>query len=102
LELDPNSPVTHFYLQSLYEGKGDFPKAVREAHDTALMFGEAPTTVENRTEAPTRALASSGPKGYWQFQLKSLQAAWKKSREIPTILRLSLPILATTTKLLLG
>ena len=85
LELDPNSPVAHFYLQSAYEGKGDFPNAIREAHDMALMFGEAPATVASRTEALTHALTSSGPKGYWQFQLKSFQAAWKKSPGDPYV-----------------
>ncbi len=79
LEFDPNSPVAHFYLQSTYEGKGDFASAIKEAHDTALIFGEPPAAVTKRTEALTRSLATSGPKGYWRFQLSSLQDVWKKS-----------------------
>ena len=85
LELDPNAPVGHFYLQMAFENKGDYPAAIREAHDTALLFGEPPANVTKRTEALSRALASSGPKGYWQFQLQSLQADWKKNPGDPYV-----------------
>ncbi len=83
LELDANSPVAHFYLQSAFEGKGDFASAIREAHDTSIIFGQEPSVAAKRADELTRRLASSGPRGYWQFQLQSLQADWKKNPSDP-------------------
>lgn len=79
LELDPNAPVARFYLQQAYEGKGDFPSAIKAAADMALIFGEPPDSVKKRTAALSQSYSCLGPKGYWLSQLTSLKDEWKRN-----------------------
>jgi tetratricopeptide (TPR) repeat protein len=78
-ELDPNLPVPHIFLQQAYEGKGDFPSAIREWQQVALGFGGKLEIVTARSEELRRAFTDAGQRGYWQTQLEFLKADSKHS-----------------------
>jgi TolB-like protein len=78
-ELDPNLPLPHIFLQQAYEGKSDFPNAIREWQQVALGFGGKLEIVTARTEKLRRAFAEGGERGYWQTQLEFLKADSKRS-----------------------
>jgi|HubBroStandDraft_6_1064221.scaffolds.fasta_scaffold00244_18 serine/threonine protein kinase/tetratricopeptide (TPR) repeat protein len=78
-ELDPNSPLPRIFLQQAYEGKGDFPNAIREWQQVALGFGGKLEIVTARSEKLRRAFAEGGERGYWQTQLEFLKADLEQS-----------------------
>src|SRR3984893_13996664 len=79
LELAPSAGLPYFYLQTAYEGKGDYPNAIDAAGKLALAFGDKPEAVSARSATLRNAYAKSGPRGYWLGRLESLQADWKKN-----------------------
>ncbi len=79
LELSPSAALPYFYLQTAYEGKGDYSNAIDAAGRLALAFGDKPEAVSARSATLRTAYAKSGPRGYWLAQLESLKADWKKN-----------------------
>ena len=79
LELSPSAGLPYFYLQTAYEGKGDYPNAIDAAGKLALAFGDKPEAVSARSATLRNAYAKSGPRGYWLTQLESLKEDWKKN-----------------------
>ena len=79
LELSPSAGLPYFYLQTAYEGKGDYPNAIDAAGKLALAFGDKPEAVSARSATLRNAYAKSGPRGYWLTQLEFLKEDWKKN-----------------------
>jgi eukaryotic-like serine/threonine-protein kinase len=78
LELSPSAGLPYVYLQTAYEGKGDYPNAIDAAGKLALAFGDKPEAVSARSATLRNAYAKSGSRGYWLAQLDSLKADWEK------------------------
>jgi eukaryotic-like serine/threonine-protein kinase len=79
LELSPSAGLPYFYLQTAYEGKGDYPNAIDAAGKLALAFGDKPEAVSARSTTLRNAYTKSGARGYWLTQLESLKEDWKKN-----------------------
>jgi serine/threonine protein kinase/tetratricopeptide (TPR) repeat protein len=78
LELSPTAGLPYVYLQTAYEGKGDYLNAIDAAGKLALAFGDKPEAVSANATTLRNAYAKSGSKGYWLAQLDARKADWKK------------------------
>lgn len=64
--LFPNFVINHERLAHLYTYTGKFEDAVAEEGKARLLAGEDPESVARKEEDLRRALADSGPHGYWE------------------------------------
>jgi tetratricopeptide (TPR) repeat protein len=80
-ELDPTFERTRFYLASLYEEKQMFEAAIEERQKGLLIGGRNVDRVSAAMKRLSNALATAGPKGYWQTSLELTQNAAKRNEE---------------------
>jgi len=81
IELDPTFERTRFYLASLYEEKQMFEAAIEERQKGLLIGGRNVDRVSAAMKRLSNALATAGPKGYWQTSLELTQNAAKRNEE---------------------
>jgi len=72
-QMFPSFAIDHQRLAHLYAYRGEFDKAIDEETRTRILAGEDPQNVVKLEESQRRALATRGPRGYWEQLLKLSQ-----------------------------
>ncbi|MFL6229498.1 MAG: protein kinase domain-containing protein [Pyrinomonadaceae bacterium] len=83
LEIDPNFARAHDQLGSVYILKGMYEEAIEERRKAAILFGEPPERVEQRTRASLEAYKAGGARGYWQKQLELIKKRAQEDNHPP-------------------
>jgi len=65
LKLQPDFPMAHDCLNSCYLALGEYSKAIDELVLAKLRYGQDPAKVAQEADERRKALALSGPQGYF-------------------------------------
>jgi TolB-like protein/DNA-binding winged helix-turn-helix (wHTH) protein/Tfp pilus assembly protein PilF len=68
-ELDPNFRPAYWRLVTSWEQKGEYNKAIDAWVRGRIVGGETPESVNKDASELRAAIASGGPRAYWQYQL---------------------------------
>ena len=74
LAMDPSNGVGHWVVMTAYERKGEFPKAIDDMEQAAILWGQSAQDAAKQVAPLRDAYAKRGAKGYWQNRLESLNA----------------------------
>jgi TolB-like protein/DNA-binding winged helix-turn-helix (wHTH) protein/Tfp pilus assembly protein PilF len=66
----PEFAIDHERLAHLYAYRGEFDKAIAEETQTRILSGEDPRRVVKLEDSLRKALATRGPRGYWEKMLE--------------------------------
>jgi len=83
LEMDRNNGVARWLVNTAYERKGDFSKAIDLQEDTAVFYGEPKESAARRFEPLRRSYHSLGPMGYWRANLQQNLSQRRKTPSDP-------------------